>query len=480
MRSPILLVILAAVAVAALAPYAQADIVTVAPPGSNVPDAVTDLDALFATLPEGSVVQFTPGRYELLPKPYLEDLCGNCPEESTQVVATVGLRITGRGIWLLGPIDGEAVIVTNAGYGLLFDDCRSCNMEGLTVTGGVRDSSANATDAGVVVKRSSVSITNCVIRDNIGDPAMVAKTVVGIMGIAGREGSVMTIRNNSIIRNSWDGIGLYRHAQATIEGNLIDGIDLARGRELGGGRGVGIGCTWNAFARITGNLIRHYWKGIGIFVDAQATVEENVVEHVATWGISLWDAGSGRPTGNIRRNVIYDTGACGVSVVRTSPDSPPPGQFVQNILVRTGQDPRYDSGEPYCFQTALARHAVPDNFPVSANIHYLNRETRGDPGKEDVGRDDFRTRVKVVLEKLERWPRFAESDFQNDFIRPLREEAEAEARAAAAVADSLRALADSLAAPEGTAVDSLVTPPPDSLEMAPADTSAAPDSTTGG
>ena len=30
---------------------------------------------------------------------------------------------------------------------------------------------------------------------------------------------------------------------------------------------------------------------------AQITVEENVVEHIATWGMTLWDAGQGHPSG---------------------------------------------------------------------------------------------------------------------------------------------------------------------------------------
>ena len=51
-----------------------------------------------------------------------------------------------------------------------------------------------------------------------------------------------------------------------IEGNWIDGVDLARGERIGGGRGVGIGATWNAYANVRGNVVRRYWKGIGAFV----------------------------------------------------------------------------------------------------------------------------------------------------------------------------------------------------------------------
>lgn len=407
--------LIACVVLCALAAASAAEEIVVAPPGSGVPGAVTNLDSLFAGVADGTVVRFSDGVYELTPKPYVEPTCGNCPAESTQVEATVGLTVTGRGIWILGPSQGEAVLRTNAGYGVLFENCTSCSMEGMTVTAGARDTMATATDAAVVVKRSSVGITNCTLRDNVGDPETVRKTVVGIMGVAGREGAVLTVRGCRITGNSWDGVALYRGAQGVIEDNLIDGVDLARGETIGGGRGVGIGLTWNAFATVRGNLVRHYWKGIGVFVDAQATVEENVVEHVATWGLTLWDAEVGRPAGTFRRNVVYDVGACGASVVRTSPDMPPPGQFVQNVLVKTGQDPRYDTGEPYCFQTAIAEHAVPETFSISANIPFQNREPNRVRPPGDLAPRDFEARMKPVWAALGRWEAVQRSDFWADY-----------------------------------------------------------------
>jgi len=164
---------------------AVADEIRVAPKGFENPGIITDLDSLFADLPAGTTVRFDPGDYMLTPKPYLEETCGNCEAESTRVEATYGLRVTGRGLFLIGPdsTQGEAVIHTNAGYGVLIEDCRNCNLEGLTITGGVRDTSGLATDAGIVVKRSSANIVNCTVRDNIGDPAVVSRTVVGIIGI---------------------------------------------------------------------------------------------------------------------------------------------------------------------------------------------------------------------------------------------------------------------------------------------------------
>jgi hypothetical protein len=392
---------------------AAADAVVVAPPDSVVEGAVHDLQAALRDAPEGTLFRLMPGIYDLTPEAYVEPTCGNCETESTQVVATVGLRVTGENLHIQGPREGAgaAVIRTHAGYGILFEDCEGCALSNVTVTGGERDTSALATDAAVIAKRSSLRMVGCTIRDNIGDSTTVAKTVVGIIGVAGREGSILNLRGNRIIRNSWDGIALYRGAQADIEANVIDGVDLARGTDVGGGRGVGIGVTWNAYATIRGNLVRRYWKGIGAFVDAQVTVEENIVEHVATWGYTLWDAGTGRPSGVFQRNVAYDTGACGASIVRGSSLPPPPGRFVQNVLIQTGQDPRYDSGEPYCQQVPVAEETVPDNFTVAGNILFANRYPERGARSRDLEQPAFLLRWEPVRLALAERPRLAESDF---------------------------------------------------------------------
>ncbi len=390
--------------------------IQVAPEGSGIPDAVTDLLRAVADAPDSAVITLSPGTYTLSPTPYTEELCGNCEAESTLVHATVGLRVSGRELTLRGEPGGEAIIVTGSGYGILFEDCAGCTLSAVTVTGGERDTMPEATDAAIVVKRSSVVIEDCVIRDNIGDPEVVTATVVGIGGIVGREGSLITAKRNHIVRNSWDGIAIYRDAQAVIEGNLIDGVDLARGKRIGGGRGVGIGVSWNAFVSIRGNLVRRYWKGIGAFVDAQVTVEDNIVEHVATWGINLWDAGVGRPSGNFMRNGIYDTGACGASIVRGSNDPPNPGRFVQNVLIRTGQDPRYDWGEPYCDQVPIAQHAVAERFAVGGNLFHDNRVQADRSAREDMDDETFFLRLKFVTDRWRNWPLLLQSDLWADVV----------------------------------------------------------------
>jgi hypothetical protein len=202
-----------------------------------------------------------------------------------------------------------------------------------------------------------------------------------------------------------------------ITNNVVDGVDRARGKTVGGGRGVGIGITWNARATVRGNLVRNYWKGIGLFVDAQAIVEENIVEDVLTWGISLWDAGKGKPSGFIRHNAVYRTGACGIALVRESVGPPDPGELIGNAIVRSGQDSRYDSGDPYCFQKAIARHAVPPTFEIRDNLLLKNREPGDAAGSEDLPPATFDREVSALASRFHEWSALWGSAFLVEFGR---------------------------------------------------------------
>jgi len=359
-----------------------------------------DLSRILEEAVAGTRVELAPGTHRLRPHPIVEPTCGNCEDPDTPVTATVGAIVTADAIRLVGDEAGST-IHTGSGYGLLFDGCHGGGIENVTVTGGTRDRDPNATSAAIVIKHGSVEVIGCRIEDNIGDPEIVREIVVGIIGIAVREGGELWAHGNVIRRNSWDGIALYRGALAEITDNVVDGVDAARGGDVGGGRGVGIGVTWDAHALIKGNLVRNYWKGIGLFVDAYGEVSENIVEDVLTWGISLWDAGKGAPQGRIWGNAVYRTGACGISIVR-SDDTEPSGALDGNIVVETGQDPRYDSGEPYCEQTAIARHAVPEHFEITDNVLWRNREPDDAPGRDDVAGDDLPESAGPTLSGLGR------------------------------------------------------------------------------
>ncbi len=364
-------------------------------------------DTQSARTPDGSFRDGTcfllmPGDYKLDPAAYVDSTCGNCESPDTPVEATVGLVVSGVGVVIEGSSEdpGDVVIHTDAGYGILFEDCENCVLRGVTVTGGSRDPDGRATDAGVVVRRGSVKIENCIIRDNVGDPDLVRETVVGIIGIAGREGASIEVRGNQITRNSWDGIALYRGARASITNNVIDGIDKAKGETIGGGRGVGIGVTWDAVAHVEHNLVRRYWKGIGIFVDAECHVIENVVEEILTWGIAFWDAGRGAPFVRMERNLVYDTGACGISISSRAEGNMPYGWCRENVVVLTGSDPKYDDPEAYCAQCPIAVEARPEGFVIEGNVLYQNRRAGcGDP-LDDLSEEEFQGRASALLERL--------------------------------------------------------------------------------
>lgn len=374
------------------------------------------LDSLLSKPLYDTEIRLHPGEYNLAPKEDIDSTCGNCDDPHNAVPMTYGLWIRGERVSIVGPKDRSAIIFTNAGYGLYFNGCADCAIEKLSVTGGSRDVDGRATDAAIVVKAGALRISDCRIFDNIGDSTLVATNIVGVMGICGREGAQLTIEGSRIERNSWDGIALYRDASAFIERNVIDGVDKARGAQVGGGRGVGIGVTWNATADIRNNVVKRYWKGIGVFVDAWGYVRENVVEDIVTWGIAFWDADKGKPVGIFEGNVIYDTGACGASITcAQTAGSELDCRFVGNVLVKCAQDPKYDDPDYYCYQTALALQKTPEGFTIADNLFYDNRRATEDLPDHDVKKKEFVKKVRPLCARLSKSETRRASDFVRDF-----------------------------------------------------------------
>ena len=372
--------------------------------------SVIGLQAVLSGKVDSLEIYLQPGDYYLSPTSITDSTCGNCEEPNQFVPATAGLEISGSYVRITGPEDRSAVIHTNAGYGIYFNHCKRGIIENLSVTGGIRDPDGNATDAAIVVKNSAVTIRNNYIYGNIGDSAIVVKNIIGVMGICGRENSDLTITDNEIIGNSWDGIALYRDATATIIGNLIDGVDKASSKVAGGGRGVAVGITWNARATIDGNLVKRYWKGIGIFVDANVTARNNIIEDILTWGIAYWDAERGKPVGIIENNIIYSTGACGVSITRSQP-GPNPGHLIGNVIVRTAQNPKYDAPDYYCNQCALSISSKPDNFRIDDNQFFNNRRATETLPDYDLSESEFKKYAEDLRNRLLNSALFQQSDF---------------------------------------------------------------------
>ncbi len=263
----------------------------------------------------------------------------------------------------------------------------------------MRDDDGRATDAAVVARRSSVTLERCRIADNLGAADLLRRNVVGIMGICGREGARLTVAECDIVRNSWDGIALYRDARATIHDCVVDGVDAARAAQRGGGRGVGIGVTWNARADIRRNLVRRYWKGIGVFVDGEAVVERNIVEDVLTWGITVWDADQGSPRVDVVENLVHGTGACGIAI--TLPADAEGGRCVGNLVAATGQNEKYDSPDDYCAQCPIAVHAAPAGYLLAGNLCAENRRALPDSARHmDVCADTDLASFVAALDSL--------------------------------------------------------------------------------
>ncbi|RYD72303.1 MAG: right-handed parallel beta-helix repeat-containing protein, partial [Sphingobacteriales bacterium] len=312
-----------------------------------------------------------PGDYHLAPNKDVDTML-SMDGDTNPVKITYGLKITSKFVNIKGAAAYGSAIYTHSGYGLWFVGCENGVIEGIIISGGIRDSDSRATDAAIVASNSKLRILDNLIFENQGDTGIVKKNVVGIMGICVREKSYVFIYDNQIARNSWHGIGVYKDGAATITGNLIDGVDKAKDEEMGGGRGIGILITRNGKATVETNIIKRYSKGIGVFINADALVSENLVEDVGIWGINVWDADSGRPVARINKNIIYKTGACGVAIIRYLEGKGETGFFTNNIMVETAQNHEYDSPDKYCFQCALAVHARPDKFTIEGNVFYKN------------------------------------------------------------------------------------------------------------
>ncbi|HEY3251397.1 MAG TPA: right-handed parallel beta-helix repeat-containing protein, partial [Ignavibacteria bacterium] len=186
------------------------------------------LQSIIDSAKNGGTIILTAGIYEASPTAYAEELCGNCSNHQTTVQGTAGFIIKDKTLQIKGEDKDKVILKTNAGYGVLFINSIHSSISNLTIAGGIRDTSGDATNGGIVLKYSKVRIFDCIISNDTTRPNM--NPIVGICGIVLREGSEAIIRNNVIRNNTWDGIALYRGAVAYIMDNVIEN-----------GRGAGIG-----------------------------------------------------------------------------------------------------------------------------------------------------------------------------------------------------------------------------------------------
>lgn len=276
----------------------------------------SDLQAVIDHANNGDTLYLGAKRFEAHRSPFIDPLCGNCEDPRTESKTSRGFVVRKKGLVIVGAGRDETVLVTNAGYGVYFEDAGRSELHNLTITGGVRSDDGNATDAAVVVRRTRLLIDNVTIRDN-DDRSSDSAVVVGIAGLVGREGAEITISNSNILNGGWDGIALYRGAHAVVTDCVI--------RD---GRGAGIGVTWDSECIALRNVISGFWKGLGSFGTSSVIARNNLIHDNLGWGL----IGTGQSTMEATNNVISHNGNCGFAPW----SSEARGRFINNIVVNNG------------------------------------------------------------------------------------------------------------------------------------------------
>ncbi len=305
-----------------------------------------NLQEAIDAVPDGGMLIVEPGTYEAVPSYVTDPQCGNCQEPDTVVAASTGFVISGKSLTIQGL--GDVELVTNAGYGVYIEDCPDVKLIGLKITGGVRDQDGSATCAGVVVRRSTVEITGCEIYGNEGDYSV---TVAGIGGVMGREGAILHIHHNKIHDNSWDGVALYRGAQATIHDN-----------EIWNGRGASVGITWDSSATVIRNDIHDYWKGIGSFGNTRVGVYNNYVHDIHGWGIIA----TGTSDMICRNNTVVRCGNVGIAGWSETASI----EITNNIIAGNGTVDQWVAP-----RVGIWMNCDPKNFDISHNVVWDNFDT---------------------------------------------------------------------------------------------------------
>jgi parallel beta-helix repeat protein len=314
-------------------------------PASSGKNSYNNLQLAIEKAANNDTIFIGPDTFKANATLYIETLCGNCENHLTKVQASRGFLIEDKSVFLIGSGSDSTVLVTNSGYGVLFLNSPNSVITGVKVTGGRRDRDGNATDAAIVVRNSKVTISDCLIADNANRPESL---VVGIGGIFGREGAELLIQNNIFLNNGWDGIALYRGATAVICDN-----------DINGGRGAGIGITWDAVAQIYRNKIKNYWKGIGAFGASRVIASNNLVADNLGWGIIV----TGSAYMDATNNLVFHNGNCGLAIWSDSSS----GRFANNIVIDNGW-----RDEWVCPQVGFWNYGYPERFIISHNDIFNN------------------------------------------------------------------------------------------------------------
>ena len=376
-------------------------------PGEIAGPPATDLVARVAALGGGGELRLPAGLFVLEPGLEADAGCATCLGENWQALhppVTVGLRLTGKGIRLIGAGSGRTVIRTRSGYGIVLDGCVDCAISGLTITGGERDGSDEAADAALVVRNSSVVVEDCVLTDNVGTTNL--RGVVGISGVVVREGGTAVLRRCRIARSSWDGIALLRGARAELHDVVIDGVDRpSQGTAIAGGRGVGVRVTGGSAAVLDGVLVARHAGGIAVYGPSKLECRESVIEESSSFGILAQADESGAPELSGESVLVHRTAAGGIAV-----RGPVTGRLSQVRLVLTALGGK---GAGPCAPVAVD---APPTFAVDDVFAWLTGGPTGSPG--DVEATAFRAATDEMGRRLAARPATSQSSFVGSPSRP--------------------------------------------------------------
>lgn len=373
----------------------------VLPDASAARETFTDLVERVAALKGSGELRLPPGDFVLAPKPMEDAACVPCPGDDWQEIhppTTVGLRVSGRGVRIVGAGSGSTVIRTRSGVGILFEDCEDCSIAGVTITDGERDPSDAATNAAISVRQSSVRISDCVLQDNVGADFNVQQAFVGISGVVVREGGRAVVERCRIRRQSWDGVSVVRGGEAEIRDVVIDGVDKAVGMVVGGGRGPGIRAALGGRALVDGVLIARHAGGLAVHAGSSVTGGDLVVEDSSAGGL-LVDGRTDAPAElNVDGALLNRTAACGVMV---RPEQGVQGRLEGIRLVLTGSG---QAASQPCVGKALE---VRGSLAVEDAAAWLTGGPGGAPG--DLAAPEFQAATKPLLARLAARPATAES-----------------------------------------------------------------------
>jgi len=291
-----------------------------------------------------------------------ETTCGNCDPASFEldppVAIEVGFHIKNKELHLKGESKIWTILNTGANYGVLFENAGDSIVANLTVTGGIRNKSYFTTDAAIIARvKTNLEVDNVLIGGNmdiIDDDS--SYWDVGIVGIAGREGSSLIVHHCTIEHNSWDGIALYQSGGVAdpVVARIYDN-HISYGPE---GRGVGIGVTWDASATILRNWVYGYQKGIGGFGTSDVIVMNNAIFNsgYGYWGLGCYQECSMFAANNVISNFDF-------AVVYTSSRS---FELQNNII--------FDNSTGLLYYGALPKYAYNDFWQNKHDLCIGDRE----------------------------------------------------------------------------------------------------------